>query len=323
MVDRATRLKEVAVQVTAARRIIRDASKVDVNKWGVPDDSHLLKSPAIFRDEVHALFADRTCKGDKMPASKAENLLQFRPGEVTLWVGYKESYKSTFLNELATYWACNRIPVCVASLEMPAAILLQRTVLQAAAKETPSKAEIDLALEVLAESLTLYDVTGRLTPRHLCAVMHYSAVELGCRHFLLDNLTMVLSVDNERAAEHQQFIADCCTIARTTGCHVHLVAHCTKPEGGDEGRMPSGYNVRGTGTAPDMVDNIVIVWRNKPKESKLEGDRASEEVRKEPDVIINVDKQRHWDYRGMLKFWIDRKRLRFMQYGSEEPRPFV
>jgi twinkle protein len=318
------RLREVADQVAAAHRIVKDARKVDVQKWGVPDDAHLLRSPSAFIDDVQALFVDRACKGDKMPATKAANLLQFRPGEVTIWAGYKESYKTTFLNELFTFWACGGIQVAEASLETPAPLLLQTTIRQALATDQPSAEQIERVLERLSETMTIYDVVGRLPLRHMLAVMMYCAVELGCRHFLLDNLSILLSIDNDRQAEHQAFIADTLTIAKSTGMHIHLVAHLTKPENGDESKFPNGYAIRGTGTAPDLVHNILLIWRNKPKEAKMDGTGPIDEaIRRQPDLQVRVDKQRYWDYRGTLAFWINRRCLRFQEYGFTECTPFL
>ena len=318
------RLREVANQVAAEHRIIRDARKVDVNKWGVPDDAHLLRAPAAFLDDVQALFVDHGCKGDLMPATKTRELLQFRPGEVTIWAGYKESYKSTFCNELFTYWAASGIQVAISSLEMPAAMLLQTTIKQALATDEPTPAQIERALERLSETMTIYDVVGRLPLRHMLAVMMYCAKELECKHFLLDNLSILLSIDNDRQGEHQQFIADTLTVAKSTGMHVHLVAHLTKPEGGDESKFPNGYAIRGTGTAPDLVHNILLIWRNKPKENKLDGNGPVDEaVRRQPDLQLRVDKQRYWDYRGTMGFWINRRCLRFQEFGFTECAPFL
>jgi len=317
------RLREMANETASGNKIIRDGRTVDVGRWGIPEDSHLLRSPAAFLDDVQELFRDTSCKGDRMPSIKTHGLMQFRPGEVSLWVGYKESYKSTFINELVTSWACRGLNVAVASLEMPAPILLKKTVQQALAKQGPDRASVEKAVEHLSNSMTIYDVTGRVPPKHLLAIMRYCAVELECRHFVLDNLTMILSTSNERTEEHQSFVADCTTISRTTGMHIHLVAHCTKPEGGDEGKIPNGYNARGTGAAPDMVDNLLVVWRNKPKETKIDNGEDDDDVRKQPDVMVVVDKQRHWDYRGTFKFWIDRRSLRFREFGNSECLPFL
>jgi twinkle protein len=316
------RLRQVANEIAGKHRVVRDAREVDVKKWGMPDDTHLLRMPAAFRDDVVALFRQKGCQGDPMPATKAAELLRFRPSEVTIWGGYKESYKTTFVNELFCFWATKGIRVAVSSLEVPAAALLHKSITQTMANPDPTEAQIYRGLERLSEGMTIYDVTGRIPLRNLLAVMRYCAAELECRHFLLDNLTAVLSVDNDGAAVHQQFIADVCTIARTTGMHVHLIAHCRKPEAGDENRMPSGYDLRGTGSAADLADNIVMVWRNKKKEDLIERGEATAEIREAPDVVLKVDKQRHWDFRGLLRFWIDRRCLRFREFGNSECLPF-
>ena len=311
------RSREIADKIVASR-IIKDQRKVDTGKWAIPEDTHLLRTPAAFRDDVVALFADPSCKGDPMPASKTHQLLRFRPSEVSIWLGYHESYKSTFLNELATSWALQGIGVAVASLEMPAPILLQKTITQACARPDPNVDLIDRAIERLSESLTIYDVVGRVALNHLISVMRYCAIDLGVRHFILDNLTMVLSVDNDKAAEHQAFVANCVTVARTTGLHIHLVAHSNKPAGGDESKMPGPYDARGTGSAPDMADNVLVCFRNKVKEDKIDQERADDETYKESDFILRVAKQRHWAFRGYINYWLNRKCLRFLQYGTED-----
>ena len=315
-------LRRVADEVAAAR-IVKPALSVDVSKWGEPKDTHLLRSPAAFRDDVVALFADPGCKGEPMPYAKTDQLLRFREGEVTIWGGYHESYKSTLCNELLTAWAARGVQVAAASLEMPAPALLHKTVMQAAANDRPSVARIDEILERLSDAMTIYDIVGRVPLRNMLAVMLYSAVELGVRHFLLDNLTAILSVDNDQAGTHQRFVSEVCTIARATGMHIHMVAHCNKPERGDESRKPRGYDLRGTGSAPDLADNVCMVWRNKPKEAKIDEGRDDDETRKEPDVVVVVDKQRNWDFRGLLNFWLDKRCLRFKQYGNEDPVPFL
>jgi twinkle protein len=318
------RLRDLANEIAAKHsKIIRDARSVDVGKYAIPEDSHLLRSPMAFVDDVLAEFADTEPKGDTMPAGKTHELMRFRPGEVSLWVGYKESYKTTFISEMVTRWSCVGVKCAVSSLEMAAAVLLAKQVRQALARATPSPSQVLRALEAMSESLTIYDVTGRVAPRHLISIMRYCALELGVRHFVLDNLTMILSADNDRAAEHQAFVGDAMTVAKTTGMHIHLVAHCYKPEGGDENRIPSGYNARGTGTAPDMVDNILVVWRNKKKEDARDAEKITDEQREQPDMLVKVDKQRHARYRGRLNFWFAGDTLRFNPSGIEDPEPFL
>lgn len=312
------------LKVVGGQFQFRDAQQVDVKKWGIPDDLHRLVTPVLYtRDLLKRFSGDRACSGDVMPALKTRGKLQFRPGEVTLWAGYKESYKSTLVSELFTFWACAGLYVAVASLEMPAVDLLEKSIIQALGTDKPTQDQVQVAIETLAKSMIIYDVTGRVAPKHLAAVMNFCARSLGCRHFLLDNLTMALPVSNDRLDSQLAFVQDAITIAKTTGQHVHLVAHCSKPENGDESRVPSGYNVRGVGSIPDVVDNVVIVWRNKRKEAAIDEGKAGEDDRRQPDVVVKVDKQRFWPYRGRLNFWINQSNMRFAEGGFLETEPFL
>jgi twinkle protein len=306
----------------------RDPNGIDVNAYEIPEDMHLLRSPASFIDEVsEILLTAQHCTGDRMPAVKTHEILRFRPHEVTVWFGYKASYKSVFLSELFTYWASLGKVVCIASFEMPAKKLVALACRQALVKENPTWDEVFHALHKLSNGLVVYDVMGRVAPKHLHAVMNYCAQELGCEHFLVDNLTDLLPVGNDHSDQHQRFTAGCLTIARATGMHVHLVAHCAKPERGDVSKPPTGYSIRGTGAVPDMVENLIGVWRNIPKEDELARDDISaerrEEFRRQADVVLLVDKQKFWDYRGAINFWIDRRYLRFREGGYSECDPFV
>jgi hypothetical protein len=317
------RRREVADQIVKARKIIRDPGEVDVKRWAIPDDAHLLRAPAAFRDDVVALFSDDTCKGDTMPAAKTHDRLQFREHECSVWFGYHESYKSIYLNELITHWACRGIRCAVASFEMPATKLIALSVRQALALAKPDVDRIDFALEHLSEALTIYDVMGKVKPAHLLAVIRYCAVELGCRHFVIDNLTTLLPVGNDHSDLHKDFFSGCQTISRVTGMHVHCVAHTAKPDKGDETKMPTGYNIRGIGSVPDLAENLICVFRNKAKEDKIDADKADDDVRREPDLIVKVDKQKHWDFRGRFNYWIDRRSLRFNPGGMMDADPMI
>jgi twinkle protein len=307
--------------------LVRDPAQVPVEKWTIPEDTHLLRTPAQFRSQIVGELTDPECKGEKMPAAKTHGLLQFREHEVTVWFGFKNSYKSVFINELFTYWACRGISVALASFEMPAFKLAALAVRQSLAVQTMTEGEIDRAIERLSESMVIYDVMGRVSPKHMLAVLRYCAIELGCRHFLIDNLTTLLPVGNDHSDLHQQFASGLLAIARETGVHVHVVAHCAKPLNGDMSKIPNGYSIRGTGSVPDMVENLVGVWRNLPKEDKLDdpqlGHEKREEWLKQPDLVLIVDKQKFWDYRGALNFWISRPLLRFREGGYIECEPFL
>jgi len=307
--------------------LVANPDEVAVEEWEIPPDRHQLKSPIAFRDQVKAEFRNPECNGAKLPANKTHGLMQFREHEVTVWYGYKKSYKSVFLNELFTHWACVGIPVALASFEMPAFKLAALAVRQATALQTPGDDDIDRAIERLAEAMVIYDVMGKVQPRHMLAIMRYCAIALGCRQFLLDNLTTLLPVGNDNFDLHQQFVSGVLSVARATGMHIHVVAHCAKPKDGDVSKPPSSYNIRGTGAVPDMVDNLIGIWRNIPKEDKLDDDRTAQAKRDElyiePDLLMLVDNQKFWGFRGNFKYWIDRRLLRFREGAYLDCEPFI
>ena len=298
------KLRALADQI-AETRIIRDVRKVDVNKYADFPDAHLLRSPEAFRDDIVELFENPGCRGDLAPWPMWAEKVQFRPHETTVWVGYSASFKTTLLNELMTFFACQRKRVAIASLEMPAKITLVQSIRQAAAIPSPSVGTIDYALAMLAKGMVIYDVTGSIKPRTMIAVMNYCAMELGIKHFMLDNLSSFLSVDNDEAGKTQQFVGDVVSVARSTGMHIHMVAHCKKPENSDESRIPNRHDLIGTSMVTNLVDNVNIVWRNREREKAGGGDPT------QGDIAVNVNKQKHWGFEGVLPLWRHKEVARF------------
>jgi len=310
------RLRALADQI-AETRIIRDARKVDVAKYADFPDAHLLRSPEAFRDDIIELFESPGCRGDLAPWPRFKEKLQFRPHETTAWVGYSASFKTTLLMELMTSLACRKIRVAIASLEMPAKITLVQAIRQASAIPSPSVGTIDYALAVLAKGMVIYDVTGSVKPRMLIAVMNYCALELGIKHFMLDNLSAFLSVDNDKSGMTQQFIGDAISVARTTGMHVHMVAHCKKPEHSDESRIPNRHDLIGTSMVTNLVDNVNIIWRDRNKEE----DPGAGSGR--GDIVVKVDKQKHWGFEGMIPMWRHAQVARFTDEQLSGVSPFL
>jgi hypothetical protein len=68
-----------------------------------------------------------------------------------------------------------------------------------------------------------------------------------------------------------------------------------------------------------------LIWRNKGKEAKMDGPGPIDDsIRRLPDLQVRVDKQRTWDYRGTLNYWINRRTLRFLEYGNTaDVQPFL
>lgn len=313
------RLHSVADQVVAAR--LKGAT-VDVDRWSQPQsEAHLCKSIAAFADGIaHELYADLNTIGAPLPWAKTHKQFRLRPHELTVWAGANASYKSMLISQVMLDRAMRGAKICLASLEMTCAKVGRRMALQALCQERPERDRLMAWLDSVAEAITLYDLTGAMTAKAALAVMRYCAVELGCEQFVLDNLTKIVSVDNDAADEQRKFLSDAHRIAIETGMHVHVVAHTRKPSGGED-KPPSRYDIRGSSTISDQPDNVVMLWRNRPKEQSA--DQGELHKAEEPDMLLTVDKQRHGAWEGQVKLWLDRKTLRFRGEYAEQVSPYV
>lgn len=298
-------------------------SQIDVERWSQPQtDMHRAKSIAAFADAIeHEIAQDLHAHGAALPWPKTHKQFRLRPSEMTVWAGANASYKSLLLSQVMLDRAMAGGRVCMASLEMTCAKVGRRMAIQATCDERPSRQKLDAWLDEIAERMTLYDLTGSMSTKAALAVMRYCAIELGCEQFVLDNLTKIVSVDNDAADEQRKFLSEAHRIAIETGMHVHIVAHTRKPAGGSDDKPPSRYDIRGSSTISDQPDNVAMLWRNRPKEAST--DSGELHKAEEPDMLLTIDKQRHGAWEGPIRLWLDRKTLRFTERFDINPTPYV
>ena len=127
-----------------------------------------------------------------MPWRKTHKLIQFRPGEVTLWGGANGNGKSLVTGQIALSLVAQDERVCVASFEMKPIKTLERM-----ARQWSNFNPGDPAFHGMSEAtdqlrdvygqfrdwtqktLWLYDQQGTVTAHQVCAVARYCAKELG------------------------------------------------------------------------------------------------------------------------------------------------
>lgn len=295
---------------------------IPIDRWEPPKHAHLLKGPSAFITDVLRELADDGTSGDALPWRKAEHRLRLRPHETTLWAGANGSTKSTLLSEVMLSLAHAGRRVVVMSLEMPAYRVAAKMAIQAFAQRHPDPARVEAWAESLGEAMCFLDMTGDIEPAEAVKLTRYCAHELGTQHILIDNLTKIISADNEAAEQQRRFLAQIHRTGIDTGLHVHLVAHTRKPAGGsDENRPPGRYEVAGSRTLVDQPDNVVMLWRNRPKEAAQEKGELGHAS--EPDLSIRVDKQRHGPFEGSIGLWMRRDCFRFVGEVAEDARPYV
>jgi len=278
------------------------------------DTDHKVVASGSFVDDVIDYFhSEKRERYPILPWRKAVNQIQSRPGEVTLWSGFNGSGKSLALGQTSISLVTQRQRVCIASLEMKPQITLARMCRQASKERIPTADFIREFYRVTGDDLLLYDQHGAVQSEKMLAVMRYCADRQQVRHFVLDSF-MKCGIAEDDFTSQKNFLDAICTVAKDTGMHVHTVAHSRK--GKDENTPPGKMDVKGSGSIIDQVDNVLIMWRNKPKERAK--DENKDYDRYAPDALLICDKQRNGEWEGRLPLWFHPESQQFMEQESAE-----
>jgi twinkle protein len=281
-----------------------------------------VRKASVFLDDLKVQFVQREAPTEpSMSSTKLRSLLHFRPGEVTVWAGYNGHRKSMFAGQVALDLIDAKQRTLIASLEMSPERTLARMARQASGKRFPSPRWLEAFSNWTDDRLWLFDHMGRLTPAACLAVCRYFAAELKGRHVFIDSMMMVCASE-ESMDEQKQFVTDLCRLAQETDLHVHLVAHCRKPQTGED-RPPTKYDVRGAAAISDQAANVVTVWANKSKREKLAVNPNDTEASAKPDALVSVDKQRNGAWEGKVQLWFDETSLRFCDDRSTTIEPMA
>lgn len=292
-----------------------------------PDFRASVRSASEFAHQVKADL-DPHAPADPAPGlllRKARGLIQFRPGEVTVWTGYNGHRKSMMTSQASIDLATQGEKVLIVSLEMLPWRTMSRMTRQACGTAHPSAALIDQFHEWTNGKLWLFDHVGRIAPARALALCRYFVDVHQGTHVVLDSWMMVCSSE-ENLDEQKQFSTDLCRLAQETELHVHVVAHCRKPGGASsEDKPPGRYDIRGSGAISDQSSNILSVWMNKKKFARLDSNPNDMEALNEPCGILRCDKQRNGAWEGSIQLWHDPSSLRFCDDRTSpvEPLNFI
>ena len=286
--------------------VILDLSNIELMDFLGKQESQFIEKPSHFTGVVkERMLLGIEGYGDRLPWDKASGF-RLRPSEVTVWVGINGHGKSAVLGMIAAY-ILPVTTVCVASLEMTPASTLERMIKQSAGSGTPTMQYVDQWMEAVDGSLYIYDQLDSLPSDRILAMCHYAAHQLGVKHLVIDSL-MKCGVGEEDYQGQGDFVDKLCWIAKQYNIHIHLIHHVRK--GSDETKLPDKFDVKGSSRITDMVDNLVIVHRNKAKEKKIEAGKEYEEL--EPDTRLIVAKQRHGEWEGTISLYFNRASGQFL-----------
>lgn len=250
-----------------------------------------------------------------LPWEKARTYFQFRPAEVTLWAGQNGHGKTQVVSQVALSLMGQDEKVCVASFEMKPATTLQRLSRMYAgtnpySPEYQSEDGVNALVDLYSEfgewsdkKLWLYDQTGTVQSERVIGMARYCAKELGITHIVIDNIAKCVQGEDDYNGQ-KSFVDECTALARDNQIHVHLVHHTRKPA--NESHVPDKYDNKGSGAITDLVDNIMMIWRNKAKEDDHKAKGALSNKRTEHDAAVLCRKQRNGEDEPTINLWFDR-----------------
>lgn len=284
-------------------------------------DPSELRPATSYVDEVFAYYADADVRhGETLPWRKTENTVRIRNGETTIWAGINGHGKSQVAGHVATHNMAMGGRWCVASMEFKPYKMLARMFRQATATSQPTLADREPLIDLCSDRLWVFDVQGNARADRILEVFEYAYRRYGVTHFLIDSLAKC-GFGEDAYNEQKAFVDRLSDFARNNDVQVHLVCHSRKRQ--DESDVPDKFDIKGTGAITDMVDNVFIVWRNKPKEKKIQeavGDWAKQQARADgPDAILSCCKQREGEWEGFIKLWFDPRTLQYLESIDEQP----
>jgi twinkle protein len=252
-----------------------------------PDE---IRTPESFRQSVHDYIHPPPTSNVGFAPGFFGGFIALRPAELTVWTGQSGHGKSVILGQVMIEAMGFGERVAIASMEMKPQQTIGRIVRQIWQWKTPPKEDIDTSLQWLQNRLWIYDVMGNIAPKRLLELMEYSRQRHGVTHFVVDSL-MKCSVGSDDYDAQRVFLNDVVSFAKSSGCHVHLVAHSRK---GDEDEVSGRMDIKGSSDIGNQADNVLTVWRNKAKTD------PNKKSKIESDAVVYCDKQRESGWEGCV-----------------------
>jgi twinkle protein len=306
---------------------------IDFSAYLKETDAKTKVKPAGYfvADAKARLRSHAKVKRTYLPWPKVNPYFEFRRGEVTVWAGQNGHGKTDATTQVALSLVGQDEKVCIASFEMkPVTTVNRMTRMFERTNPYSPEYQCDEGLEALDElydrfgewaegRMWLYDQTGTAKPDTVLGMVKYCAKELGITHIFIDSLMKCVKAEDDYNGQ-KDFVDQLCAMAKDCDVHIHLVHHLKKPP--KEADMPDKHDTKGSGSITDQVDNLFMVWRNKPKEDDIKANGPVQSKRRdEPDCYLLCRKQRNYegneDGEPSIQLWRSRDAGQFVaNYGD-------
>lgn len=308
-------MSDNVLDLAAARFSNMVGQDLDLSKYMEESIEHRVKPAGYYRDELIKLLIgeNENERGDQLPFSGATNKFEFRKHEMTVWTGFKGHGKSALISQAFTTWMGRSKKTFVISPEFRPARVLERKLYQRLMSREPTADDVTEFIEWANIRLWLYDVQSSLSPNDVIALCRYATQELGAEHILIDSL-MKCGIGTDDWNGQKRFVDKIQNVCHKDPVHIHLVAHARK--GNDDEKPARLHDIKGGSEIADMVENVLSIWRNKPKEKEPNNHPG------EPDAMFVVEAQRNAEgWVGQVPLSYDPKSMIFYAFGETKPEP--
>lgn len=280
-----------------------------------PEELRLLTE---YHSEIMQEFKDTGITGMKLPWSKSYSQLRLRPAEISVWAGVNSHGKSIALSNVAVDGVAQGERFCIASMEMKPRKLGRKMYQQICGHDNPTEAEAQMTLQFLGDHIWLFEAYGTTKSTKILEIFDYARRRYGVTQFIVDSLAKCGFGEDDYNGQ-KGFVDKLMEFAGKHNVHVHLVVHMRKRE--DESKIPGKMDIKGTGAISDMVDNVFIIWRNKPKEDKVaKGDTG---LSLDHDAVLNCVKQRETGVEPFIGLHFHKPSCQFIDYNDSPPKQYL
>lgn len=274
---------------------------------------------SAFEDDVSEYIANPNArKGKSLPWDRSCALVGIRASEVSLWAGVNGHGKSLLLGQVMLALAEQGEKTLICSFEMQPKKTLYRMMCQAIGGSDTNPDNQKAFWNWRRDHFYVLDHHGMIDSNTMMAICRYAVQEKGIQHIVIDSLMKCVAKETDYDAQ-KDFLNRMCTFSHDTGVHIHLVHHVRKGE--KETAMPDKWDIKGSGSIADQVDNIFIVWRNKDKERQIEEGQMADNMI--PDAALICCKQRNGEWEGKIPLWMHKDSQQFTQHPNGLSHDFI
>lgn len=261
---------------------------IDLAPYRGDDYTPRVKPSSEYLAALKARLQQCAIFGDGTGFATCDDHFRFRPFELTIWTGYKGHGKSTLLSQVLLGFLQQHKKLFVCSPEFHPVELLYRFLVQTIASSLPTEKDADRLIALTRDLLWLYDVQSSLKPHDVPALCRWVCEKLQPDHIIIDSL-MKCGLAPDDYAGQKKLVDQVQSVAHQHNVHIHLVAHARKTLSDDKpARL---HDIKGASEIADLAENVISVWRNKPKEQERSQGNMSKVL--EPDALLIVEAQRN------------------------------